>query len=287
MFSGDSWREVAHELEARRPVVIATIVRDSGSVPRATGARMLVYADQRTLGTVGGGLFEALVARDAMEVLQAGRSETRTYSFNPEGTTPDAFGAVCGGRVDIFFDVALPPERLLIVGGGHCGRALAEAASRLDFSIVVADDRAEFSRREDFEFPRVESVLHLPPDFNGLPQTDERTYVALVSKGYVTDEAALRRVIDSPAAYIGMIGSRRKRDIVFARLRAGGVSEEALARVRSPIGMDIGADSPQEIAIAILAEIIAVRKALASERPVYRKAATQQDESGKVPKSSS
>lgn len=272
MFSGDSWREVAQELEARRPVVIATIVRDSGSVPRATGARMLVYSDHRTLGTVGGGLFEALVARDAMEVLKAGRSETRTYSFNPEGTTPDAFGAVCGGRVDIFFDVALPPERLVIVGGGHCGRALAEAASRLDFSIVVADDRAEFARPEDFEFPRVESVLHLPPDFSGLPHADGRTYVALVSKGYVTDEAALRRVIDSPAAYIGMIGSRRKRDIVFARLRADGVSEEALERVRSPIGMDIGADSPQEIAIAILAEIIAVRKGAEGGRPAQEPA---------------
>ncbi|HVT43412.1 MAG TPA: XdhC/CoxI family protein [Thermoanaerobaculia bacterium] len=271
MFSGDSWNEVARELKERRSVVIATIVRDSGSVPRTTGARMLVYADQLTLGTVGGGLFEALVIRDAMEVLDRGRSETRTYSFNPEGVTPDAFGAVCGGRVDIFFDVALPPDRLLIVGGGHCGRALAEAASRLDFSIVVADDRAEFSRPEDFEFPRVESVMHLPADFDGLPQPDNRTYVALVSKGYVTDEAALRRVIDTPAAYIGMIGSRRKRDIVFERLRADGVPEEAIGRVRSPIGMEIGADSPQEIAIAILAEIIAVKKASERGRPANQK----------------
>ncbi len=266
MFSSDSWREVARELEARRPVIIATVVRDSGSVPRTTGARMLVFADQRTLGTVGGGLFEALVVRDALEFFELGVSETRTYSFNPEGTAPDAFGAVCGGRVDIFFDIAVPPDRLLIVGGGHCGRALADAASRLDFSIVVADDRSEFARTEDFEFPRVESVLHLPADFSGLPAPDARTYVALVSKGYVTDEAALRKVIDSPAAYIGMIGSRRKREIVFDRLRADGIPDEALARVRSPIGLEIGADSPQEIAIAILAEIIAVRNGRAGRK---------------------
>ena len=267
MLSGEFFQEVANELAARRSTVVATVVRDTGSVPRGTGAKMLVYEDGRTLGTIGGGLFESLVVRDALELLAAERSETKTYSFNPEGTTPHAFGAVCGGRAEIFFDVAVPPDLLLIVGGGHCGRALAEAASLLDFSIVVADDRAEFARPEDFAFPNVWSVLHLPADFSGLPEPDNRTYVALVSKGYVTDEAALRRVIDSPAAYIGMIGSRRKRDIVFDRLRASGMSEEKLSRVRSPIGLEIEADSPQEIAISILAEIIAVRRAAERGRP--------------------
>jgi xanthine dehydrogenase accessory factor len=266
MLAGDFWQEVANELAARRGAVVATVVRDIGSVPRGTGARMLVYEDGRTLGTVGGGLFEALVVRDAQELLAAGRSETRTYSFNPEGSGPHAFGAVCGGRAEIFFDIAVPSNQLIIVGGGHCGRALAEAASLLDFSIVVADDRQEFARAEDFAFPNVRSVLCLPADFSGMPDADSRTYVALVSKGYLTDEAALRRVIDSPAAYIGMIGSRRKRDIVFERLRADGISDEKLARVRSPIGLEIEAESPQEIAIAILAEIIAVRKSRERER---------------------
>lgn len=266
MLSGEFWQEVSNELAARRSAVVATVVRDSGSVPRGTGAKMLVYEDGRTLGTVGGGLFESLVVRDALELLASGRSETRIYSFNPEGTMPHSFGAVCGGRAEIYFDVAVPPEMLLIVGGGHCGRALAEAASLLDFSIVIADDRAEFARPEDFAFPNIASVLHLPADFAGLPEPDNRTYVALVSKGYVTDEAALRRVIDSPAAYIGMIGSRRKRDIVFDRLRADGVSEEKLSRVRSPIGLEIEAETPQEIAVSILAEIIAARRAAGREQ---------------------
>jgi xanthine dehydrogenase accessory factor len=220
---------------------------------------MLVYPDGRTQGSVGGGIFETLVIRDALAALGEGTSRTLSYSFNPKGTCDDAFGAVCGGRAEVFLEVIMPPDRLLIVGGGHCGRALAQAASLLDFSITVADDREEFSRPQDFAFANVQQVLHLPPDYRGLPEPDERTYVALVSKGFLTDEAALRRVIDSPAAYIGMIGSSRKRETVYAKLRADGVPEEKLARVRSPIGLEIGAETPAEIAVSILAEIVQVR----------------------------
>ncbi|HLK60500.1 MAG TPA: XdhC/CoxI family protein [Chthonomonadaceae bacterium] len=253
------WQYIAAEVMARRPLVAATVVRDSGSVPRRTGAKMLIYPDGRTVSSVGGGLFEALIVRDALAALACRQSVTRTYSFNPEGAGPQAFGAICGGRADVFLEVIMPPDRLLIVGGGHCGRALAQAASLVGFRLVIADDRAEYARPEDFSLPNVESVLHLPPDFNGLPVPDEQTYVVLVSKGFVTDEAALRRVLNTPASYIGMIGSRRKRDVVYANLRADGVTEEALARVHAPIGLEIGAETPEEIAISILAEIIQVR----------------------------
>jgi xanthine dehydrogenase accessory factor len=260
------WQDISNSLQARTPVVVATVVRDSGSVPRRSGAKMLVLPDGKTRGTVGGGLFESLVIRDALNALACRQSVTRGYSFNPEGTNPQAFGAVCGGRAEIFLEVLMPPDRLLIVGGGHCGRALARMASLLDFSIVLADDRAEFARPEDYAYPNVESVMHLPPDYAGLPVPDENTYVALVSKGFVTDEAALRRVLDSPAAYIGMIGSKRKREVVYDALRADGVPEEKLSRVHAPIGLDIGADTPEEIAVSILAEIIQVRAN--SRRPV-------------------
>ena len=253
------WREIAAALEARNSVVAATVVRSTGSVPRRTGAKMLVNSDGSIRGSVGGGLFESLVVKDAVDALAAGRSVTKTYSFNPKGAGPQAFGAVCGGRAEIFLEVIVPKDRLLIVGGGHCGRALAKMASAMDFSIVVADDRAEFARPELFPFEAVKCVLHLPADYAGLPEPDERTYIALVSKGFVTDEAALRRVLNSPAPYIGMIGSCRKRDIVYDRLRAGGVSEALLARVHAPIGLEIGAETPEEIAVSILAEIIALR----------------------------
>ena len=291
----DLWHAIAEAQAERRAIVVATIVRHSGSVPRRCGAKMLIHPDGSTLGTVGGGLFEQRVIRDALAALENGRSVTSGYSFKPnvesgssrslavaarnaarpndeprpEGSGPAAndveitdqtFGAICGGRVDVFLEVVMPAERLLIVGGGHCGWALAQAASLLDFSIVVMDDRDEYSKPDDFAFRGVEAVLHLTPDFSGLPEPDARTYVVLVSKGFVTDTEALRRVIRSPAAYIGMIGSMQKRDTVFEKLRAEGISDELLARVHAPIGLEIGADTPAEIAVSILAEIIRERR---------------------------
>ena len=263
----DLWRSITSALAARQPLVAATIVNERGSVPRRTGAKMLVYADGSTRGTIGGGVFEAIVVRDALAQLKARKSITRQYSFNPapaekqpsEYSGAVATGAICGGQAEIFLEVIMPSDQLLIVGGGHCGRALAQAASLLDFSIIVADDRSEYSEPQQYEFPNVEQVLHLPDDYEGLPTPDAQTYVVLVSKGYLSDEAALRRVLHSPTPYIGMIGSIRKREVVFDKLRADGVTEEALARVHAPIGLDIHAETPEEIAISILAEIIQVR----------------------------
>jgi xanthine dehydrogenase accessory factor len=271
----NAFAEVAAELKARRAVVVATVVRESGSVPRRTGAKMIIHPDRTTRGSIGGGLFELIVIRDAVAALRAGQSVTKTYSFNPKMTDDDAFGAVCGGRAEVFLEVVMPADRLLIVGGGHCGRALAKIASAMDFSIVVADDREEYADPEDFQFPNVERVMHLSAEFEGLPEPDDRTYVALVSKGFVTDANALRRVVNSRAAYIGMIGSRKKRDAVYQDLRGQGIGEEALARVKNPIGLDIGAETPEEIAISILAEIIAVRS---GKRQFTTKARSHEEE---------
>lgn len=263
-YDRDLATEIEGEVSARRFCVVATIIRDSGSVPRRTGAKMLIRRDGRTNGTIGGGIFEQRVVQDALAAIAERGSATHTYSFVPtEPGSPSTdirtFGAVCGGRVEVFLEVIMPPDRLLIIGGGHCGRAVAEAASLLDFSITVVDDRAEYARPEEFAFKHVERVLHLTPDFEGLPEIDDSTYVVLVSKGYIVDEAALRRVINSPWAYLGMIGSLRKRETVFQNMRAAGYSEAQLARVHAPIGLDLGAETPAEIAISILAEIIGVR----------------------------
>jgi len=264
------WREIAAARAERIPLVVATVVRDSGSVPRRCGAKMLVRADASTRGTIGGGVFEQRVIRDALAALRRQMSETRGYAFKPElqdaAVGDETFGAVCGGRVEVFLEVLMPAERMLIVGGGHCGRALAEAASLLGFSIVVADDREEHSQAEKFDFPGVDQVLRLPADFSGLPEIDAQTYVVLVSKGFVTDTEALRRTINSPAAYIGMIGSTQKRDVVFEKLRVEGISKESLARVHAPVGLEIGAETPAEIAVSILAEIIRERSRLRTLR---------------------
>ncbi|MDE2125497.1 MAG: XdhC family protein [Armatimonadetes bacterium] len=263
----DVWRRIAEAREERRPVVVATVARSTGSVPRRIGAKMLIYGSGSVFGSIGGGLFEALVKEEAMAALEARHSRHRTWSFNPKGASPHAFGAVCGGRADVLLEVLMPTDRLLIVGGGHCGRALARLAAGLDFEIDVVDDRSDVAVSEAFPWENVRSVTCLPPDMEGLPDPDEQTWVALVSKGLATDEAALRRVLRSDCAYIGMIGSRRKRDLVFEHLRAEGADEELLQRVHAPIGLEIGAETPEEIAISILAEIIQLRSARQTQAP--------------------
>jgi xanthine dehydrogenase accessory factor len=200
-----------------------------------------------------------LVVRDALVALKSVRNETRTYSFNPSGTDSYSFGAVCGGQVEVFLEVFKVPDKLIIVGAGHCGRALAQIASHLDLSITIIDDRIEYLRPEEFELPNVKSTLHLSSDFTGFPIIDSQTYIVLVSRGFDTDQAALRHVLKSPARYIGMIGSRRKRKLIFSNLKDEGFSDEELNRVHSPVGLEIGAETPEEIAISILAEIIKIR----------------------------
>lgn len=272
------WSQTQTELQARRAIVVATIVRDSGSVPRRVGTKMLIFADGKTSGTIGGGAFEDVVRCDALASLIDRQGVTHAYIFRPETDAESAldapreartFGAICGGRVEVFLEVLMPRERLIICGGGHCGRALAQAASLLDWDIVVCDDRDEFARSESWGYPNITQVVHLSSDAREVPDVDESTFIALVGKGAGIDEAVLRRVLDSPAAYIGMIGSLRKRETVFANLRRDGISQELLTRVQAPIGLDIGAETPAEIAISILAQIIAIRagKATPAEQP--------------------
>ena len=240
-------------------IVACLVVRAQGSVPRKAGARMAVLPDGGTRGTVGGGLFESLVRADALAALAAGQSVVKKYDFRETGTTPEAFGAVCGGWAELFLEVVVVPDHLLIVGGGHCGRALAGAAALLGgFEVTLTDDRPEFA--DDGEGPAGVSVVRAAPDFGDLPaRVHARTFVVLVSRGAGTDEQALRQVLGTDPAYIGMMGSRRKARTVLDRLRADGVPAERLARVHAPIGLSIGAETPAEIAVSILAQIIAVR----------------------------
>jgi xanthine dehydrogenase accessory factor len=203
------------------------------------------------------------VRADALVALAEGQSVVKKYDFRETGTTPEAFGAVCGGWAELFLEVVAVPDQLLIVGGGHCGRALAGAAALLgNFEVTLLDDRPDFANDEDW--PPGVSVVHVAPDFSGLSErVHARTFVVLVSRGAGTDEQALRQVIDTEPAYIGMMGSRRKVRTVLDHLRAEGISTERLARVHAPIGLAIGAETPAEIAVSILAQIIAVRSGAA------------------------
>lgn len=249
------YRDILDSLDRYEKIAVATVVSAQGSTPRATGAKMLIFPDGTFRHTVGGGVFESLVIQDALAVLQDGKSIIKNYSFNQEGKY--ATGAVCGGQVEVMIEMITNAPHLVIIGGGHVGQALAKAALMLDFNITIVDDRKEYTESVQTE-DRIKR-MHTTSDYRELPEINENSYICLVTKGYPTDESALRNVIKSRAKYIGMIGSKKKILTVYDNMQKDGYDRLLFERIHAPIGIDIGADSPEEIAVSILAEIIRVK----------------------------
>ncbi len=234
-------RALEEAIARREPAVLATVVEVRGASPAQPGFKLLLRADGSHIGNVGGGALEQEVLRQAGEVLRQGQARLVHYSLREEGE--DALGMLCGGDVTVFLEPFLPKPVLLIVGGGHIGRPLAEMARIVGYEVQVVDVRPERGDRKQLDPAAITAD----------------TYVVLITENHETDEAALRQVLATPAAYIGMIGSRRKVRTIFEHLRADGFHEEDLRRVRAPIGLDLGGRQPAEIALAILAEIECVR----------------------------
>lgn len=226
----------------KRPSVMATVIEVKGASPAKVGAQIVLLEDDTTAGTVGGGKLEAAILADGRSALREGNPRLTHYSLKEAGA--DAVGTLCGGEVRVFIQPFLPPPQLIIVGGGHIGRPLKVMGEAAGFDVLVVD--VEPGRAD---IPELGSV-HLTND----------SYVVLITTDHISDEAALRQVIGSPASYIGMIGSRAKCGAILEHLRADGVTPEALQRVYAPIGLDLGGITPQEIAVAILAEVIAARR---------------------------
>lgn len=251
------FRDLPGLLERHGRLAMATLVSAVGSTPRDTTARMLILPDGATKGTIGGGKFESLVVADAKKLLEDhGLPFTRDYAFVPAGE--NAFGAVCGGTATVLLEIVERAPRLLVVGAGHCGRALARAARFTGWDVTVADERPE--QLDPAAFPAGVTLVRVLDDYSDLPLPSPGDSVAIVSRGHVTDGQAFRRLRGVPLAYLGMIGSKAKRKALFDELRKEGFTEDELNRAKNPIGLDIGAESPEEIAIAIVAELIANRR---------------------------
>jgi xanthine dehydrogenase accessory factor len=246
------------ELErASTPFALATIVSVSGSSPRHVGAKMLVLPDGASLDTLGGGRLEKLVIQDALKSLADGLSVLKNYSLVPEDK--GGIGAECGGDAQVFIEVRGNRPRLVIVGGGHVGLALAKSASALGFALTVVDPREAYAASE--RFPSGTEGKHADPskaETAALVPTG--AFVVILTHSHDLDKEALRHLLDREPVYIGMIGSRRKVKVVLERLEAEGVPREALGQVFTPVGLDIGAETPEEIALSILAEIVHVKK---------------------------
>ncbi len=257
MASGDVFEEVVRLRQAGRKAALATIVHTEGSIPSYESSRLLIRDDGSIVGTVGGGCVEAEVWAAAQEVMRDERPRKLTFHLNNEAAYEH--GLICGGTVEIFLEPILPQPVCYIFGAGHISLSLSKVATLAGFSTVIVDDRPTFANRE--RFPEASEVI--AEDFEAACsriQTNESTYILIVTRGHKDDMRVLRWAVGVPNRYVGMIGSKRKVISVFKALEKEGMSPERFADVHAPVGLDIGALTPEEIAVSIVAEMIAVRR---------------------------
>ncbi len=255
----DLYAEIVRLRQQGRAAALATIIQVRGSIPAYETAKLLVRDDGTMLGTVGGGCVEADVWQAARQVMEEQKPRRLTFQLNHP--VEEGQGLICGGALEVFIEPILAQPVLIICGGGHVGRALSRAAVLAGFDSVILDDRPAFASRERFPEARDVFTGEYEALWPGLP-LHSNSYLAIATRGHQDDLRLLRLALASPvpARYIGMIGSRRKVIEIFRALAAEGVSDDALARVHAPIGLEIGAVTPEEIAAAIVAEMIAVRR---------------------------
>ena len=233
------------------PVVLATVVKARGSVPRHAGAKMLVYENGRISGTIGGGEMESRVIQEALAALKDGQPRTIPYSLvSPEQGDP----GVCGGEMEIYVEPYLPPATLLVVGCGHVGRAIAHLGHWMGYRVVVTDDRQELVTPELIPHADVYLPGSIEQAIEKSPIT-MNTYITMVTRNVMVDREALPMLLNSPAPYIGVMGSKRRWNETKKLLLADGIAEENLKRIHSPIGLELNAETPEEIALSILSQI--------------------------------
>ena len=252
----DIYREIVRLADTGEDAAVATVIMVSGSTPREEGAKMLVYKDGRTLGTVGGGNIEKTVTREALEVINTGQPKKLEYKLNPKGE----LGMICGGDTEVFIEPVTAAPRLFIFGAGHIGVPLSKMAAMTDYKVVVIDDREEYATNERFPDAAEIIVSDFKTSFEKI-KVSPGSFIVIVTHGHKGDETVLEGALRTPAKYIGMIGSRTKNQAVYAHLLAKGFTQADLERVHAPIGLNIHAQTPEEIAVAILGQIIETHRA--------------------------
>lgn len=260
----DIYEEIVRLRKDGRRGAVATIVNVRGSIPSFKTAKMLVRDDGSIVGTIGGGCVEAEVWQAAREVMESEKPRTLTFDLNQDPKYDT--GLVCGGTLEIFIEPLLPPAELYIFGAGHVAASLYKVARIAGFDITVVDDREVYASRE--RFPEAHEVI--AEDFDKVTarlQLSESSYIVIVTRGHRDDMRVLRWAVQTPARYVGMIGSKRKTIAIFRELQKEGLAAELFDRVHAPVGLDIGAITPEEIAVAITAELIAKRRNVERELP--------------------
>jgi xanthine dehydrogenase accessory factor len=237
---------------------LVTIVSSNGSTPQRVGAKMLVFGDGRIVGTVGGGCYEHDAIGKARQVLQTRKATTVKYDLNDDFA--EETGLVCGGQMEVFIEPIEAAPAVYIFGAGHVGYYLGKLAHEAGFAVHVIDDRAAFANTERFPFAASVVVDDIPA-WLAQTQIPSTAYAVIVTRGHRNDLDALRALAPRDLRYIGLIGSRAKVARLYEQLLAESKVDPALLeRIHAPIGLDLGAVTPQEIAVSITAELIAVRR---------------------------
>ncbi|MFB3779519.1 MAG: XdhC family protein [Bryobacteraceae bacterium] len=253
----DVYEELVRLRRLGQRCALATIVEVRGSIPSYETAKLLVREDGSMAGTVGGGCVEAEVWNAAREVIETERPKRLTFNLGQDAAYDN--GLICGGQLDIYVEPIIPQPRVIIFGAGHISRSLEEIARIAGFATVVVDDREAFANRE--RFPEAGEVLAgIYEEVFPRLRITESTYVIIVTRGHRDDMRVLRWAVGTPARYIAMIGSKRKVIAVVKELEKEGIPRESFERIHAPMGLEIGAVTPEEIAISVAAEMVAVRR---------------------------
>jgi xanthine dehydrogenase accessory factor len=236
---------------------LATVVNVQGSVPRHEGSKMLVRKDGSIVGTVGGGAMEALVVKEALAAMQDGKTRMSSYALNDFAAGDPG---ICGGTVQVFIEPVGTTPTLLVIGGGHVGKALAEVGKWSGYRVVLSDDREAYCNPQ-YVAGLDGYIICKPSQITERMEITPQTYIAAVTRGLPIDQDLIPVLLQSRAAYIGLIGSQRRWALTVKTLKEErGITDEQLERIYAPIGLELQAETPQEIAISIMAQIIMVRR---------------------------
>ncbi len=268
----DIYSEIAKLRKEGRKAALATIIQVQGSIPSYESSKILIRDDGSIAGTVGGGCVEAEVWSVAQDVMR--EEKPRRLHFNLNAQPEYDNGLVCGGSLDIFVEPILATPTLYLFGGGHVSLSISRIARVAGFDTVIADDREAFANKERFPDALETHAGEWSAIFPRL-KPNEFSYLVIATRGHKGDLECLHWAVTAPAKYVGMIGSRRKLVEFYKALENQGVAPAQLERVHSPVGLDIGALTPEEIAVSVVAEMIAVRRGALPSIPSLTYKSTQ------------
>src|SRR5437588_7999591 len=253
----DIYEEVVRLRRLGQKCALATIVQVNGSIPSYESAKLLVREDGSMVGTIGGGCVEAEVWNVAREVMETEKPRHLNFSLGQDAAYDN--GLICGGQLNVFVEPVVPQPRAFIFGAGHISKSLSKVANLAGFATVIIDDRESFANRE--RFPEADELYadDYEAVFPKLP-INGTSYIIIVTRGHRDDMRVLRWAVETPARYVGMIGSKRKTIKIYEELRKEGIPADRFERVHAPVGLDIGAITPEEIGVSIAAELIAIRR---------------------------